>query len=242
MMIKKAHSNQITHLRVQQSRTCALRVVALYDHAFCAHASKTIANIVTYPMESVRLWTLCNEQHTRRSVFAGFKTYLPYCVFNNFATYQVFHHMLPMCANVVVASIMTCIVISCYKVPFNFFLKNKVVGDCVDMKTFFTNNFYIRAFFASLSEDIPDLLLKLALKDLVVKTIPSIQTQVASLIAAIFASVSLCPIELFKTSLLCGRPLILSPKSVFLKILIGTVNMFVFHTSYDFLYAAVVKI
>lgn len=255
MMIKKTINHKTPMIKFK--RTTVLCCKALYDHTVCAHMSKTLANVLTYPIETVRLWSLCppnlkthpqtnlhTNAHTStiRSLYTGFSTYLPYCIFNNIATYQVFQSMLPICGNLYVASLLTCFLISCYKVPYNYFLKNRVIGNNASLKTFCSNMFGLRAMAASLSEEVPDLILKLTLKENILSIFPLLQPFHASIVVALTTSAIMCPIEFLKTRIMCGKMLVLTRQSIVLKLLISVLNMLIFQSSYEFLYATIVHI
>lgn len=248
MMTKKAinrNTYRVTLPVTKLHRPTVLYCKALYDHTLCAHVSKTLANVMTYPIETLRMWSLCpsnGHSHSLGSLYTGFLTYLPYCIFNNIATYHTFQTLSPICGNLYITSLLTCFLISCYKVPYNYFLKNKVIGSDASLKTFFASSFALRAMAASLSEEVPDLILKLTLKENVLNIFPFLHSFHASMVVAMATSLVMCPIEFFKTRILCGKMLVFTKQSVALKLLITIINMMVFQTSYDLLYTTVVRV
>lgn len=235
-MIKKGLCNPRPHAR----RT--LRVLSVLDEALCASSSKIIANIVTYPVETVRLSSLCQNPIRHPNRFIGIQNYIPYCIFNNIVTYKSLYTCIGFqCSihadiNLLLASICTAILTSFYKIPCGYMLKNRIIGEPINFKILYHPVLYSRAFVASLSEDVPEMFLKLFLNNLVTSCFPNINNYVSSMFAALITSIAITPMEFWKTSILCSsKAMSLSPMSIFIRIMINLTNMFIFFISFNFL-------
>ena len=206
------------------------------DMPIIATTSKVIANTITYPIESIRLLTLCKESLRIKQLYRGILSYIPYCITSSYVTYTLFFHCLNSfkCAdvgiNVLLASLTTSFLTSFYKLPYNFYQKNKIINGCSEsMKSLYNKNIYPRAVLFMLSEDVPELLMRFYFNNIILANLPQMDPLAASLILAIITSLIVFPMEFWKTSTLCNRKkMTLSLKSVALLISTNVLNLFLF--------------
>lgn len=236
-MIKNRH-NRLD--RYRNSNCYRLPLKCNCSSALSASISKIIANTATYPLETVRLLTLSKTDKHNKNLFVGYGTYLPYCVFSNFVTYNTLYICLSLIAishydmKLLLASCITAFLTSFYKIPYGYFLKNKIIGANVSLKSLYVPAFYKKALIATLCEDIPELFIKFFCSNCVQVYFPFLDILHSSLLIALITSIILCPVEFWKTSILCNtKKLELSVKTIAIRVCISLVNMFIFFYSFN---------
>lgn len=213
------------------------------DMPILATTSKVIANTITYPIESIRLLTLCKEDLGINNlasyvtyIYRGIFSYIPYCITSSYITYTLFFHCLntfqhnDTYINLLLASVTTSFLTSFYKLPYNFYQKNKIISGCSEnMKSLYNKNIYPRAVLFMLSEDVPELLMRFYFNNIILANIPQMDPLAASLILALITTLIVFPMEFCKTSTLCNsKKMKLSFKSVTLLIFTNVLNLFLF--------------
>lgn len=209
------------------------------DTPIIATTSKVIANAVTYPIESVRLLSLCKENVEVGMLYKGINTYIPYCIASSYITYTIFFNCLNIFScptqgiTVLLSSLTTSILTSFYKLPYNFYQKNNIVQgkdkNVISMNSLYNKKIYPRAFVFMLSEDVPELFMRFYFNNVILVTLPHIEPIYSSLLLAIITTLLTFPMEFWKTSALCNhKNMVLSIKSVSLLILCNITNLFIF--------------
>ena len=226
----KKHIYAHTHTHTSVSIKCQ----SFLDTVMCATTSKVIANTLSYPLESIRMKILCREKPSINPVqlYTGFETYIPYCLLNNFVTYKCFYTCMGLVVgNIFMSALLTSAIVSSYKIPYIFTLKNRIIGEPIDFNNIYSKSQYIKALIATMSEDVPELFIKFSMSNVIVFG----QTQmVSSLIVSLVASLILCPFEFWKTSVLCRtKKLELSPESILMRVVITVFNFFIFFLCFD---------
>lgn len=223
-----------TYVPSSQRKCINIKCPAFLDAVMCATTSKVIANTLSYPLETIRMKILCREKPSINlaQLYTGFETYIPYCLLNNFVTYKCFYTCMGLVVgNVFVSAFITSLLISSYKIPYIFTLKNRIIGEPIDFNNIYTKPKYTKALVATMSEDVPELFIKFSLSNVIVLG----QTQlVSSLVVSLVASLILCPFEFWKTSILCStKKLELCPESILMRVVITVFNFFTFFVCFD---------
>lgn len=236
-------------LRLKKCRNIVCHVGFGFDLAACATTSKIIANTFTYPLETVRLLSLCDKRAHMNQLYKGFLTYIPYCIASNLVTYKVFYGCLDtlyahgIIQKIFLASFLTSFITSFYKVPYSYFIKNRIIGEHVNMKFIYSKHLYSKALLSTMSEDIPELFIKFYFNTVFLVNFPSINPIASSLLLALITSIAICPMEFWKTSVLCNTVnMHLSLKSIFLRIMLTVTNLFTFFISFNILSSSLVKV
>lgn len=210
----------------------------LMDEPVCAFISKVVANTATYPLETVRLISLCDERKGRYPhLFTGYITYLPYCMASSLITYKILYATMAAIKtptyelSLLVGAIVTAVATSFYKIPYTYYLKNRIIGEHINYIGLYKKEVYTKAFLATVSEDGPELFIKFFFNH-VLSTSAAMHLPwpiLGPLGAALFTSIAMCPIEFWKTSTLCHtRKMHLTPTSIAIRIAMTMVNMFIF--------------
>lgn len=249
-MIKNRSSNIVLRNNfIYKVRRCRSTICQAIDLATCATTSKIIANTFTYPLETVRLLSLCDKSPKVNQLYKGFLTYIPYCIASNFITYKVFYGCLDILnaqglfQKILLASIVTSLFTSFYKIPYGYFIKNRIIGETINMRFIYQRPLYCKALMSTLSEDVPEMFLKFYFNSVFLLNFPFMNSIVSSMILALITSIAICPMEFWKTSVLCNTvSMHLSFKSVFLRIMLTLTNMFTFFISFNILSASLVKV
>ena len=217
-----------------------LPVSYCFPSAINASLSKILANTATYPLETIRLLTLSKNEQKNVNLFVGYGTYLPYCIFSNIITYHTLYVCLSLISIVnydlklLFASCITAFATSFYKIPYSYFLKNRIIGVNVSLSKLYIPSYYIKAFAATVCEDIPELFIKIFCSNCVKIYFPFLSVIHSSMLIAIVTSLILCPVEFWKTSILCNtKKMRLSVKTVAIRLIISLVNLFVFFYSFN---------
>lgn len=236
-------------LTIHKKRCCVVTKIKSLDQACCAYISKTLANTLTYPLESIRLMTL-KEGKTKavqlNKLYTGFPTYIPYNIVSNIATYKIFFTIAStVCCknlhiNTLIAAFLTSFITATYKVPYGYYLKNQILDVNINRQTFvtfLTNKAFPKAILACVTEDVHDLYIRFILNQMVQVHFPHVNSLTLSFITAVLSSFVICPIEFWKTSILCRTVhLTLSVRTVLMRVCISILNLFIFYTSSNFLY------
>lgn len=212
-----------------------IKCASVLEDGVIATASKIIANTICYPVESVRMWNVSNTRitYSLRNLYAGYRIYLPYTIANNAITFIVFFQCLELLKQhpyaLLIASVVTCMITSLYKVPVSYTLKRTVIQQHVCYKTVFRVPYFMNAYGALLLEDIPELFIKFYLR--AVCSTYSISEPFNSLLVACASTILLAPFEMYKTSVICHNiQLKFTNASILLKLINSILNTFVFFT------------
>jgi hypothetical protein len=127
-----------------------------------------------------------------------------------------------------VAATITSLITSFYRIPYSYYIKNKLIDDHVDFKLLYSPSRYQRSLLATLCEDIPELMMRTSIITyLCGKGCNSFQ---ANLGVSIIASAILCPLDYTKTKILCMSHLKpLSVQSVVLAAIITALRIMLFN-------------
>lgn len=212
------------------------------DIAFTSSVCKIIANTVTYPLESYRLLTLDPRQNniSVSKLLTGITTYLPFCVTTNFVMFKLFYGVQTVLAPLflhtsvlcLAAATITSFITSFYRIPYSYYIKNKLINDHVDFKLLYSPSRYQRSLLATLCEDIPELMMRTSLTQTIITYLCSkgCSSFQAYLGVSIIASAILCPLDYTKTKILCMSHLKpLSVQSVGLAALITALRIMLFN-------------
>lgn len=226
-MIANAHQCRIHRIsRVPPLRkAAALPPLHLDSLALATSTSKVISYILTYPLESLKLISMSEQKEkqciTFQTLYKGFMSYIPFCVFTNVVTFHVFFliksAILTMIQNDIasniIASIATSIITSCYKIPYSFYLKNKVLKvPNASFQQLYESSRYTKAFVTTIAEDIPDLCIRTL-------CVSSMTSNSEKLTFTVISSVMTSPIEVWKSRFLCA-PLLIKMKPLTLIMII----------------------
>jgi hypothetical protein len=223
-----------TYVPSSQRKCINIKCPAFLDTVMCATTSKVIANTLSYPLETIRMKILCREKPPLDplKLYTGFETYIPYCLLNNFITYKCFYTFMGLVfGNILISAFLTSAIVSCYKIPYIFTLKNRIIGEPIDFHNIYKKSQYSKALIATMSEDVPELFIKFSLSNVIILG----QTQLlSSLIISLVASLILCPLEFWKTSILCStKKLELTLESILMRVAITVFNFFIFFLCFD---------
>lgn len=213
------------------------------DDVSCAIFSKVISNTLTYPLESVRLMSLCTDNQSKdiSRLFYGVNTYLPYCLFGSILTYKLYYTSLALLlltldnnTAIFIASSLTSIVSAQYKIPYGYLLKNSILKEKVHIKGLYNVPYYSKAFFATIMEDIPEMYIKFLMSWVFEAYFPMINNIISSIGIAVVSSLVICPLEFLKTSILCStKKMSLTKEAILIRIFINIVNTFLFFLSFN---------
>lgn len=233
-----AAQKPIRHLTVTPKATSVDNI------AFTSSVCKIIANTVTYPLESYRLLILDPRQNkiSISKLLTGITTYLPFCVTTNFIMFKLFYGVQTALAPLLqlhhtavlglAAATITSIVTSFYRIPYSYYIKNKLINDHVDFKLLYSPPRYQRSLVATLCEDIPELMMRTSLTQTIITYLCSkgCNSFQAYLGVSIIASAILCPLDYTKTKILCMSHLKpLSVQSVGLAAIITALRIMLFN-------------
>lgn len=225
---------------------------ALLDDTMVAVVGKILANTITYPVESIRMWTISNTPMpwTLANLFTGYNIYLPYTLANNICTFFLFYAIeaallawIPANSNAALlgTSVLTCLITSCYKVPVSYTLKRKVVHTELRVRDLMNPFYLFSAYRAMILEDIPELFLKFYLRNYLAVHYVTLAAFWKALIIGLVTTVLLAPLELYKTRILCeGIAIESDPRGVLLRAANSILNTFIFFLFLDTV--AVIKI
>jgi hypothetical protein len=191
---------------------CAAKCT-ITDDILCTSASKFISSTICYPIESVRMLLLSNSlQKTDKTIltklYAGYEYFLPYNIFHSLTTYIILFHSMNILGNLeysqslLLASSITSLITSLYKVPCIYIIRRKLMTDSVCTKHLMDLRYFGKAVCAFMLEDIPDIYIKFYLNHILKQLfiIPSIYQ---SMIVGLLACLLLTPLEFIKTKMIC---------------------------------------
>ena len=192
------------------------------DIVWATSASKITSYMLTYPLESLKLISMSEEKRNLKvhDLYKGFVSYIPFCVFTNVVTFNTFFFVKSHLATLVnhdlalyvMASIMTSVITSIYKIPYTYYLKSSVLKAPISFHQLYEPSRYKRTMKATLAEDIPDLCIKAFCAG-------GIVSNSERLFIAALSSFLTSPIEVWKSSVLC-HPLKIVMKPVTLIIIV----------------------
>ena len=183
-------------------------------------ASKFISSTVCYPIESIRMLLLssslestCNIQtplETMKKLYSGYRYFVPYNIFHSVSTYIILYYSLSLIngplaysQSLLIASSITCLLTSFYKVPCTYIIRRKLVTDHVCIKHLMDFQYFSKAILAMLLEDIPDIYIKFYLNHILKQTLSGIMPPVyISILVGLFACILLTPFEFIKTKVI----------------------------------------
>ena len=240
------------HYTKQKFNICAQRkmrgrswkpTALVFDEVVCAITSKVISNTLTYPLESVRLISLCDEEtkKDKSRLFFGVNTYLPYCIFGSIMTYKIYFYCLCVftaCTThnnaILIASSITSIITAQYKIPYGYMLKNAILRQHVSFKGLYNFAYYSKAFLATIMEDIPEMYIKFVMSWVFETHMPLCNSIVSSVGIAVVSSLVICPMEFLKTTILCStKKMTLTFEAIFIRLLTNIINTFLFFWSFN---------
>lgn len=239
MQVARGYSHRIILSRRRQYTIKAFHC----DATVASSVSKIITHLITYPVESMKLISSCtnctnlpSKKLTAPSaLYNGFRTYIPFCIFTNITTFNVFYALksqLLLHFTETIASIFACILTTCltniYKIPYTYFLKNKIINQSTDLSDFVTlykTKRYHKVFVANVVEDAPDLFLKMLCAN-----------TGHPLMVTIISSLIMVPLEIWKYNILCHPTrLSISSMYIFLSVLNSVLRMGLFVSMFTFL-------
>lgn len=214
--------SRIKKLDYHQSRCIRCKAI---DIALCTSTSKIASYLITYPLESLKLISTSptKERTTPARLYRGFLSYIPFCVFTNVATFHTFYFVKTLLVQYpletymcfILTSVITSLITSIYKIPYSFFLKNRIINNKVSFNGLYNLQTYPKAFAATMVEDVPDLCIKTLCVDMH-----------APILLATLTGLMMAPIELWKTRVLCHPcPINFSKTTIVLIMLISCTRM-----------------
>lgn len=232
-----------TYKHKRPNQRAHTRHYALLDDAVCAFAGKVVANTATYPLETIRLLSLCDisprQPASYPHLMTGYGTYLPYCMASSMITYKTLYVSMAAIplgfeASLFLGALMTAVATSFYKIPYSYFLKNRILGEAIDYRQLYKMGRYTKAFVATVAEDGPELFIKFFFNNMLASSFPWLGPVVGSFCVAVVTAVALCPVEFWKTSVLCQtKKMHLTPQSIAIRIAMSIINMFTFFLVFD---------
>jgi hypothetical protein len=156
MITKKQISTKISTKKRVNCCKCTI------DIGLYSAACRIVTNSITYPLENYRLYYLLPDEKKPLRIsflYRGFPKYLPYTIFSTLFTYRLAYSINEILLfqshyeKLVLSSILTCLITSMYKIPFNIYLKNSVLRNNVQLD----KQFISKSIFISLIDDIMDL-------------------------------------------------------------------------------------
>lgn len=230
---------------IKHSRHSKHSRVRCHDAAFSASVCKIIANTTTYPLETFRLLSL-NAHRPVTAVspsilFKGISTYIPFCITTNMIVFKVFYGLHGVVTtfikdtwiSMLITSVMTSFLSSCYRIPYSYYLKNRILTDHVDFKHLYTSGIYTKALLATMCEDVPELILRTVVAQHLTQHMLFLGHShfIAALVVALIVSIVISPIDYWKTCILCGRiKLRFSPLSVCMAVCINVLRLMLYQS------------
>lgn len=220
------------------ARRCVTARMMPVDTVVIATVGKIFANTVTYPLETFRLFEMIPPERrmgddrlrvTMPNLYRGYGQYLPYSVVNYGITYGVMFALQQRCMSLAAASLLTCMLVSLYKVPCMYFLKNKMInqkGRITCSKVFW------KAYAVTMLEDVPEMYLKFWMNDLW-SGLGGIER---ALMVGVASTALLTPMDVLKIKVFCNvsaGPHVSGLWIALLRTLIAVVNTTVFFWVYN---------
>jgi hypothetical protein len=201
-----------------------------------AALSKIVSNTFTYPIETIRLWSLQQRKYEFprdfKDLYIGFNQFVPYNLLNNVITYNIYYKCMEISLflqyeyALFISCFATCVITLIYKIPFCYWQKNRLLGGTPDFKKFQNMQYVVKTYTVSMLEDVLELYIKFYLNHV-------IHTSIPSLYRALFVGVCTCllisPIEFTKTQILCeSKKLVFTHQNILIKMMSTMLNTFIF--------------
>jgi hypothetical protein len=233
-MFRTRHPFHKTHL-VKHCNKHNISLKCLHEYHIAA-VSKIVSNTFTYPIETVRLWSLQQRKYEFprdiKKLYIGFNQFVPYNLINNVITYNIYYKCMEILMFVqyeyalLISCFVTCVITLLYKIPFSYWQKNRLMGGAPDFKKFQNIQYVFKTYTVSMLEDVLELYIKFYLNHFIHTSIPPL---CRALIVGVFTSLLISPIEFTKTQILCeSEKLVFTHKSILIKMVSTMLNTFVF--------------
>lgn len=225
-----------------KNKLCAVKTVCHLDQTIYTSFCKVSANIVTYPIETLRLLKQTNRLDITKALqvscvpklYAGLNVFLPYNIVNNIVHNGCYFTILNSFVRASVAQdlaifsscVLSCILTLFYKIPMTTILKNIAIGRSVnasDLSKSWKQNGPI-----ILLEEIPDVLLRYYLKHMMSIWFPLWNPHFITFVIGFLTALILTPIDMKKIQVVCCTNVYFSPMLVWLKFLSSLLNTIIF--------------
>lgn len=226
---------------------------AVLDDTVITVVGKVMANTISYPVESIRMWIISKApiKWTIANLFSGYHIYLPYTTMNNLITFFVFYSIEKLLGlyipnitkdiTLLATSTITCLLTSLYKVPVTYTLKRVVIKNKVSMSDLVNPYYMMSAYRAVICEDVPELFIKFYLRNYMALHHASMNSFWKALVIGFITTVILTPLEIYKTRVICkGIPIEADWRGFVLRISNSILNTFLFFLLLDMF--AVIKV
>lgn len=175
--------------------------------------AKLISNCVCYPIESCKILSQTQQPipvHAPLLLYNGYPCFVVYNLFHSWMYYRIFFGCLDwaaLCwnadASLRFACGMTSMVTAIYKLPFNFYLRNRAAQKTVDWDNLRRDSF--KLYSVMVLEDAPDTFLKFCLNQQLRQIAWMTDFHISAVIGVVTA-MCLTPLDFVKTRLLCNAP------------------------------------
>lgn len=238
----KVYSKKCTNVTTP-CRRCGVKPVCHLDHTIYTSVCKVAANIITYPIETLKLLKQTNKLLSIRKalrlsyipkLYTGINVFLPYNIVNN-VMYNGCYFTILNClfgasiahdVAIFLSCIISCILTSIYKIPMTTLIKNVTIGRSVKLRELITS--WKRNGVIILLEEIPDVLLRYYMKHMMNVWFPLLNPHFITFIIGFLTAVVLTPIDMKKIKIVCCTDVYFSPSLVWLKFLSCLLNTLIF--------------
>lgn len=181
--------------------------VNVCDDALAATVSKVLSNSCCFPFENLKILYQTHKNPlihvSSETLLKGFGCFLAYSCIHSFTYFQVFVFMQTLCrSNMHLATVATSILVSFYKLPVQFYLRNIVANNSVVWTKLLNVQSLCTKYTVMVLEDIPDNALKWYLYMFFSKQNSKLGIS-ASLLIGIICTVIMTPMDMLKTHVLC---------------------------------------